>query len=120
MIELDIDRNKGDFHYDVKYKHDAGLGLTEETIDYIAGVKDEDQWITSFRKRAFKIFEEKPMPTHWASEDLKAINFDEIRYYLSDGDAPKRSWDDVPDVSRHSLTAKRPIRISRRQCPTRA
>ena len=49
MIELDIDRNKGDFHYDVKYKHDAGLGLTEETIDYIAGVKDEDQWITSFR-----------------------------------------------------------------------
>ena len=41
MIELDIDHvdidhEKGNFHYDVEYKHDAGRGLTEKTIDYIA------------------------------------------------------------------------------------
>ena len=100
---IDIDRDKGDFHYDVEYKHDAGRGLTEDTIDYISKVKGEDEWITDFRKRALKIFEDKPMPTHWASEDLKAINFDEIRYYLSGGDAPKRSWEDVPDEMKETF-----------------
>ena len=64
MIALDIDREKGNFHYDIEYKHDAGRGLTAKTIDYIAGVKGESQWVTDFRQRALKIFEEKPMPTH--------------------------------------------------------
>ena len=103
MIELDIDHEKGDFHYDVKYKHDAGHGLTDKTIDYIAGVKGEARWITDFRQRALKIFQKKPMPTHWASEDLKAINFNDIRYYLSDGDAPKRSWEDVPQEMKETF-----------------
>ncbi len=41
------------------------------------------------------------MPTHWASKDLEAIDFDKIRYYLSGGVQPKRSWEDVPeDVKR--------------------
>ncbi len=41
------------------------------------------------------------MPTHWASPDIKKIDFSQIRYYLSDGERPKRSWDDVPeDVKR--------------------
>jgi len=37
------------------------------------------------------------MPTNWATDDLDNIDFDAIRYYLSDGERPKRSWDDVPD-----------------------
>jgi Fe-S cluster assembly protein SufB len=37
------------------------------------------------------------MPTHWASRDLEAIQFDQIRYYLSEGQKPKRSWEEVPD-----------------------
>jgi Fe-S cluster assembly scaffold protein SufB len=37
------------------------------------------------------------MPTHWATKDLENIKFDEFRYYLSDGQKPKRSWDDVPE-----------------------
>ena len=36
------------------------------------------------------------MPTNWATTDLDNIDFQKIRYYLSDGQAPKRSWDDVP------------------------
>ncbi|MFT4550615.1 MAG: Fe-S cluster assembly protein SufB [Verrucomicrobiales bacterium] len=100
---LSIDRDKGDFRYDVEYKHDAGRGLTEKTVEYISNVKKEDDWILAFRKRALKIFEEKPMPTHWASADLKAINFDEIRYYLSGGTAPARSWDDVPDEMKETF-----------------
>ncbi len=100
---IDIDRDTGDFHYDVKYKLDAGRGLNEATVDYISDAKGEEDWIRAFRKRALKVFESKPMPTHWASDDLKAIDFDEIRYYLASGQAPARSWDDVPDEMKETF-----------------
>lgn len=100
---LSIDRDKGDFQYDVEYKHDAGRGLNEATVDFISDVKKEADWIRDFRKRALKVFNEKPMPTHWASKDLEAINFDEIRYYLSGGTTPARSWDDVPDEMKQTF-----------------
>ncbi len=94
---IDIDRDKGDFRYDVNYKYDAGTGLNEQTIDYISEAKGEEQWINDFRKKALRVFNRLPMPTHWASKDLESIVFDKIRYYLSQGQIPSRSWDDVPD-----------------------
>ncbi|RME72740.1 MAG: Fe-S cluster assembly protein SufB [Verrucomicrobia bacterium] len=94
---LDIDREKGNFKYDVEYEFDAGVGLNEGVIDYICDVKGEDEWIRAFRKKALKTFQEKPLPTHWATKDLEVIDFDKIRYYLAQGSKPKRSWDDVPD-----------------------
>jgi len=94
---IDIDRDKGNFRYDVNYKYDAGTGLNEQTIDYISEAKGEEQWINDFRKKALRVFNRLPMPTHWASKDLESIVFDKIRYYLSQGQIPSRSWDDVPD-----------------------
>ena len=95
--QLDIDREKGNFRYNVDYEFDAGTGLTPKTIDYICDVKGEPDWIRQFRQDALKKFLEKPMPTHWASKDLENIIFDNIRYYLSQGQKPKRTWDEVPD-----------------------
>jgi len=92
----EIDQAAGDFRYPEKHQLDAGRGLTEHTIDYISKVKGEPSWIRDFRHRALRIFNEKPLPTHWASKELEAIDFNELRYYLSSGDASKRSWDDVP------------------------
>jgi Fe-S cluster assembly protein SufB len=100
---IGVDRSKGDFSYEMTYKHDAGYGLTEKTVEFISKVKEEDAWILDFRKRALKIFLEKPMPTNWASKDLEAIKFDEIRYYLSGGTGPARSWDDVPDEMKQTF-----------------
>ncbi len=98
---VDIDRSRGDFHFPERHKFDAGYGLSEKTVDYISDVKNDPDWVREFRKKALKVFNDKPMPTNWATKDLESINFDEIRYYLSDGEAPKRSWDDVPeDVKR--------------------
>ncbi|MEM9079727.1 MAG: Fe-S cluster assembly protein SufB [Verrucomicrobiota bacterium] len=94
---IDIDRTKGDFTFPENHKYDAGRGLTPATIDYICDVKGDPDWVREFRHRALKVFESKPMPTNWATEDLENIDFDVIRYYLSDGEKPKRSWDDVPD-----------------------
>ncbi len=92
-----IDQSLGDFTYDVKYEFDAGSGLNENVIRYISGVKKEADWILDFRLKAYQTFLDKPMPTHWATKDLENINFDKIRYYLAQGQKPKRTWDEVPD-----------------------
>ncbi|HLS29192.1 MAG TPA: Fe-S cluster assembly protein SufB, partial [Opitutales bacterium] len=92
-----INTNIGDFSFPEEHKYDAGTGLSPEVIDYISDVKEEPDWIREFRHKALKTFEEKPLPTHWASKDLEAIDFDALRYYLAGDRKPKRSWDDVPD-----------------------
>jgi Fe-S cluster assembly protein SufB len=94
---LDIDRDKGNFSYKEDYAFDAGVGLNEATVNYIVDVKGEAQWVRDFRQRALKVFEEKPMPTHWATDDLNTIDFSKIRYYLAKGQKPSRTWDEVPD-----------------------
>ena len=95
--EIGIDRSVGDFRYDVNYEFDAGIGLSEKTIEYISNVKDDPDWVRRFRLDAYRKFLDMPMPTHWASDDLENIVFDNIRYYLSQGTEAKRSWDDVPE-----------------------
>jgi Fe-S cluster assembly protein SufB len=60
-------------------------------------VKGEPDWIREFRHKALDVFFAKPMPTHWASEDLENIVFEKIRYYLANAQRPTRSWDEVPD-----------------------
>ena len=93
---IDIDRSKGDFTFPERNKFDAGRGLSSRTIDYISDVKSDPEWVRSFRHKALQTFLDKPLPIHWATRDLENINFDAIRYYLSDGEQPKRSWADVP------------------------
>ena len=95
--EINVDRDKGDFHYETNYAFDAGIGLNEEVVKYISEVKNEEEWILDFRLKALSTFLRKPLPTHWGSKDLESIDFDVIRYYLSKGQKPSRSWDEVPD-----------------------
>ena len=92
-----IDQSAGNFSYNMKYAFDAGTGLSEDTIHYISSVKKEAPWILEFRLKALKKFFSMPMPTHWATKDLENIDFQKIRYYLSQGQKPKRTWDEVPD-----------------------
>ena len=95
---IEIDREKGNFHYPTSnYAFDAGVGLSEDVVKYISDVKNEQDWILDFRLKAHSIFKKKPMPTHWASKDLENIDFDVIRYYLAQGQQPSRTWEEVPD-----------------------
>ena len=94
---VQIDRSIGDFAYPEVHVRDAGAGLSEKTIHYISDVKEDPDWVREFRLRGLKTFLEKPLPTHWASKDLEAIDFDKIRYYLAPGTGAKRSWDEVPE-----------------------
>src|SRR6202163_385742 len=92
-----IDRDIGNFFYNVAATRDAGVGLTEKTIDYIVDVKGEPQWLREVRKNAYNICKSKRLPTHWAEHELKEIDFDLIRYYLASGESAKRTWDEVPE-----------------------
>jgi len=94
---IDIDRSVGDFAYPESHTFDAGMGLSRDTVNYISDVKNDPDWVREFRLKALDVFEKKAMPTGWATKDLEAIQFDKIRYYLSNGQKPTRSWDDVPD-----------------------
>ena len=71
--EIQIDRDKGNFHYQTDYEFDAGVGLSEDVVRYISNIKEEDKWLLDFRLRALSIFERKPLPTHWSSRILKIL-----------------------------------------------
>src|ERR1700749_5100491 len=92
-----IDRDIGNFFYNVTAKRDAGVDLTEKPIAYIGDIKGEPEWPREFRKNAYNIFKSKPLPTHWAGDELKEIDFDLIRYYLASGESAKRTWEEVPE-----------------------
>jgi Fe-S cluster assembly protein SufB len=94
---LDFEIDQGNFSYPEDYAYDAGYGLTPDTIKYISDVKGDPDWVREFRLKALDTFNKKPDPTHWASKDLENIHYDKIRYYLSKGQRPSRSWDEVPD-----------------------
>ena len=74
--DLQIDQDQGNFSYPENYAFDAGTGLTDKTIDYICDAKEDPDWVREFRKKALKVFNEKPLPTHWASKDLENIHFE--------------------------------------------
>ncbi|MEO0454705.1 MAG: Fe-S cluster assembly protein SufB [Verrucomicrobiota bacterium] len=95
--DLNFDMESGNFSYPEQYEYDAGYGLTEDTINYICDVKGDPDWVREFRLKALETFRKKPDPTHWASKDLENIHYDDIRYYLSKGQRPTRTWDEVPD-----------------------
>jgi Fe-S cluster assembly protein SufB len=95
--DLDIRDDIGNFHYPSNYQFDAGVGLNEQTIDYICDVKGEAEWVRDFRKKALKTFLDKPHADPLGLEGPRIIDFDKIRYYLSQGQKPTRSWDEVPD-----------------------
>ena len=76
---IDIDRSVGDFTFPENHKYDAGYGLSQDTVNYISDVKKEKDRIREFRHKALDVFNDKPLPTNWATDDLKNIDFDAIR-----------------------------------------
>ena len=70
-------------------------GINEAVVRQISAIKKEPEWMTDFRVEAYKIFEEKPMPTFGA--DLSRLDFDDMYYYLKPSAETARNWDDVPE-----------------------
>jgi len=77
-----------------KYVFKAKRGLSPEVVKEISWMKNEPEWMTTFRLRALKIWEKKEMPT-WGA-DLSMIDFQNIYYYLKSTEKQGKTWDDVP------------------------
>jgi Fe-S cluster assembly protein SufB len=87
------------FHYDIDYKFDAGVGLNAATVDYIADAKNDAPWIREFRHCALKKFQEIPVAGWLKHGTVLSLDFSKIRYYLANEQRPKVSWDSVsPDI----------------------
>jgi hypothetical protein len=52
---------------DVKYAFKSEKGLTREMVRQISQMKNEPEWMTEFRLKAYDIFISKPMPT-WGGD----------------------------------------------------
>ncbi len=79
---------------DVKYAFKSEKGLTRELVAQISKMKNEPEWMTEFRLKAYDIFISKPTPT-WGG-DLDAIDYDDIYYYVRATDQQGRTWEEVP------------------------
>jgi len=79
------------------------FGLSEEVVREISNLKNEPQWMTEIRVKAFKHFMKRPMPTWGNMSMLEEIDFDNICYFLRSSDSTKNDWDDVPDDIRNTF-----------------
>ncbi len=75
---------------------DTGKGLSEDVVRTISKLKNEPEWMLDFRLKAYKKYEEMELPT-WGADDLSAIDFDEITYYVKPGGKNANDWNDVPE-----------------------
>ena len=82
------------FHDSDQFVFKIRKGLDRTIVEEISKMKQEPQWMTDYRLKAYDIFNRKPMPT-WGA-DLSGIDFQDIYYYVKPTSDEAKSWDDVP------------------------
>ena len=84
------------FHYPDNYAFKSRKGLDADMVREISRMKNEPEWMTEFRLKAYDIFLSKPMPQWGGGGALDDIDFDDIYYFVRAADRQGRDWDDVP------------------------
>ena len=91
----------GDYRYGFHDPESATIrfdkGLSEQVVRDISELKNEPQWMTDIRVKAYKHFVEREMPTWGNCDSLEGINFDNVTYFLRSSDKTEKNWDDVPE-----------------------
>lgn len=84
------------FGFSMPEKHvfKAKKGIDENIVKQISKIKNEQEWMTEFRLKAYKEFVRKPMP-EWGA-DLSKINFKDIYYYIKPTENREDSWENLP------------------------
>ncbi|MDQ7024499.1 MAG: Fe-S cluster assembly protein SufB [Anaerolineae bacterium] len=93
-VRSSYDETYGFHDDDVKYAYVSEKGLDEEKVRQISAMKNEPEWMTEIRVKAYHEFLERPTP-QWGG-DLNQLDFDSIYYYMRATDKTERDWDDVP------------------------
>ena len=101
----DIFEGLSDYRYGFKdpetYVFRTKKGLNKEIIEQISAMKGEPRWMLDFRLKAFRHFQNRPIPT-WGV-DLTKLDLDDIYYYVKPTDKEERSWDDIPESIKNTF-----------------
>lgn len=81
---------------DVKYQFIGEKGINADVVRQISEMKNEPEWMTEIRLKAYEHFMERPTPDWGGGGLLDQINYDDIYYYVRAHDKTERNWDDVP------------------------
>ncbi len=91
----------GDYRYGFHDPEHATIrfdkGLSEQVVRDISELKEEPQWMTDIRVKAFHHFNERPMPDWGNCSELNSIKFDDVTYFLRSSNQTEKNWDDVPE-----------------------
>src|SRR3954454_2810701 len=82
---IDVDQYKYGFETTIESEK-APKGLSEDTVRFISGKKDEPDWMIEWRLDAYRRWLTMREP-HWARVDYAPIDYQDLYYYS----APKRS-----------------------------
>ncbi|MBN8636992.1 MAG: Fe-S cluster assembly protein SufB [Anaerolineae bacterium] len=82
------------FRNEENYTFKSQKGLNADIVRQISKLKNEPEWMTEYRLKAYELFLAKPMP-HWGA-DLSGINFDDIFYFVRATDRQGKDWDEIP------------------------
>ena len=97
-VDIDLGAYKLGWHdSEDDYVFKPQKGLSEEMIRQMSAMKEESEWMLSFRLRAYQRFLAKPMPTWGGGGLLDEIDFDDIYYYIKPTAEQAHTWDMVPD-----------------------
>ena len=97
-VDIDLGAYKLGWHdSEDDYVFKPEKGLSEEMIRQMSAMKEESEWMLSFRLRAYQRFLAKPIPTWGGGGLLSEIDFDDIYYYVKPTAEQAHTWDMVPD-----------------------
>lgn len=84
-------------------------GLNEDIVRTISAKKNEPQWMTDWRLKAYRAWKEMKEPS-WANVKYPPVNFNEITYYSAP--KPKKQLDSLDEVDPELLETFEKLGIS--------
>ena len=91
----------GDYRYGFHDPENATIrfdkGLSEQVVRDISELKNEPQWMTDIRVKAYRRFMEMPMPSWGNCDMLNQIDFEAVTYFLRSSEGTEKNWDEVPE-----------------------
>jgi len=94
--------NTNDVNFDYRFGfampdnpiYKAAQGLDVKLVRQISNIKNEPDWMTKLRIKAYQIFLDKKIPS-WGA-DLSHLDLNKIHYYQKPTQDQARKWEDLP------------------------
>jgi Fe-S cluster assembly protein SufB len=91
---VDLGAYKYGWHDPVRSVFTPKKGLSHDVVEEISAMKQEPEWMRTFRHKSLDYFLRRPMP-QWGG-DLDQIDFDDIYYFLRATEKQAASWEELP------------------------